>query len=108
MGRWWPACYRAGALSVAVHAWDLLKVTSIFITSAIVSSEVKSSEVSQSCPTLCDPADCSLPGSSIHGILQAGVLEWVTISSPGELPNPGIEPGSAALEADALTSEPPV
>ena len=33
------------------------------------------SEVSQSCPTLCDPMDCSLSGSSIHGILQAGILE---------------------------------
>ena len=38
------------------------------------------SEVSQSCPTLCDPMDCSLPGSSIHGIFQARVLEWVAIS----------------------------
>ena len=33
-------------------------------------------EVTQSCPTLCDPMDCSLPGSSIHGIFQARVLEW--------------------------------
>ena len=40
--------------------------------------KVKSeSEVAQSCPTLCDPMDCSLPGSSIHGISQARVLEWV-------------------------------
>ena len=37
-------------------------------------------EVSQSCLTLCDPMDCSLPGFSIHGILQARILEWVTIS----------------------------
>ena len=42
--------------------------------------EKSESEVTQSCPTLCDPMDCSLPGSSIHGILQARVLEWVTIS----------------------------
>ena len=34
----------------------------------------------QSCPTLCDPTDCSLPGSSIPGIFQARVLEWVAIS----------------------------
>ena len=34
----------------------------------------------QSCPTLCDPMDCSLPGFSVHGILQARTLEWVTIS----------------------------
>ena len=37
------------------------------------------SEVTQSCPTLCDPMDCSLPGSSVHGIFQARVLEWVAI-----------------------------
>ena len=38
----------------------------------------------QSCPTLCDPVDCSLPGSSIHGILQDRILKWVAmISSRG-------------------------
>ena len=42
------------------------------------------SEVAQSCPTLCDPKDYSLPGSSVHGIFQARVLEWVAIYfSPG-------------------------
>ena len=38
------------------------------------------SEVTQLCPTLCDPVDCSLPGSSIHGIFQARMLEWVAIA----------------------------
>ena len=38
------------------------------------------SEVAQSCPTLCDPMDCSLPGSSVHGIFQTRVLEWIAIS----------------------------
>ena len=38
------------------------------------------SEVAQSCLTLCDPMDCSLPGSSVHGIFQATVLEWIAIS----------------------------
>ena len=38
------------------------------------------SEVAQSCPTLCDPMDCSLLGSSIHGIFQVRILEWVAIS----------------------------
>ena len=42
--------------------------------------EVKWSEVAQSCPTLWDPMDCSLPGSTIHGILQTRILEWVAIS----------------------------
>ena len=43
-------------------------------------SDVSESEVTQSCPTLCDPMDYSPPGSSVHGILQARVLEWVAIS----------------------------
>ena len=38
------------------------------------------SEVAQSCPTLCDPMDCSLSVSSVHGIFQARILEWVSIS----------------------------
>ena len=38
------------------------------------------SEVAQSCPTLCDPMDCSLPGSSVHGIFQTRILEWIAIS----------------------------
>ena len=41
---------------------------------------VKWGEVTQLCPTLCDPMDCHLPGSSVHGILQARILEWVAIS----------------------------
>ena len=45
--------------------------------------KVKSeSEVAQLCPTLSDPMDCSPPGSSIHGIFQARVLEWVAIGFP--------------------------
>ena len=40
----------------------------------------KESELAQSCLTLCDPVDCSLPGFSVHGIFQARVLEWVSIS----------------------------
>ena len=63
--------------------------------------------VAQSCLTLCDPKACNPPGSSAHGILPARVLEWVAIPSPGDLPDPGIEPGSPALQADSLPSEPP-
>ena len=43
-------------------------------------SPMRESEVTQSCPTLCDPMDCSLPGSSVHGIFQARVLQWVAIA----------------------------
>ena len=42
------------------------------------------SEVAQSFPTLSDPMDCSLPGSSIHGIFQARVLEWGAIAFSGD------------------------
>ena len=65
------------------------------------------SEVPQSCPTLCDPTDCSLSGSSVHGIFQARVLEWIDISYSRGSSDPGIEPGSPALQANALPSEPP-
>ena len=48
--------------------------------------KVKSeSEVAQLCPTLSDPMDCSPPGFSIHGIFQAGVLEWGAIAFSGPL-----------------------
>jgi len=50
---------------------------------------------------------CSLPGSSVYGILQARILEWVPFSFPGDLPDPGIEPGALSLQADSLPSEPP-
>ena len=63
--------------------------------------------VAQLCPTLRNPMDYSLPGSSVHGILQARILEWVAIPFSRDLPDPGIEPGSAALSADSLPSEPP-
>ena len=51
----------------------------------------------QSCLTLCDPTDCSTPGSSVLGISQARILEWVPFPSPGDLPDPGIKPSSPAL-----------
>ena len=53
----------------------------------------------QSCSALCDPMDCSLPNSSVHGILQARILEWLPFPSPGYLPNPGIAPLSPACPA---------
>ena len=61
--------------------------------------------VAQSCPTLCDSMDCSPPGSSVHGILQARILECVAISFSRHLPDPGIRPGSPALQADSSPTE---
>ena len=50
--------------------------------------------VTRSCPTLWYPMGCSPPASSVHGVLQARILEWLPFPSPGDLPNPGIEPSS--------------
>ena len=65
--------------------------------------------VTLSCPTLCDPMDYSLPSSPDHGILQARILECICHSFPslGNLPDPGIEPRSPAVQADSLPSELP-
>ena len=57
-------------------------------------------KVVQLCLTLCDPTDYT-----VHEILQVRILEWA--SFPGDLPNPGIEPRSAALQGDPLPAEPP-
>ena len=56
-------------------------------------------KVAQLCPTLCDPT-----GSTVHGILQARMLEWVAFSR--DLPNPGSEPRSPALQVDSSPDEP--
>ena len=55
------------------------------------------SEVTQLCLTLCNPMECSQSGSSVHGIFQARILEWVAISFSRGFPDPGIEPGSPTL-----------
>ena len=65
------------------------------------------SEVAQSCPTLCHPVDHSLPGSAVHGIFQARILEWAAISFSRGPSKPRIEPRSPALQTDALPSESP-
>ena len=63
-----------------LHPWDSPgKNTGVGCNFLLQHMKVKS-EVAQSCPTLSNPMDCSLPGSSIHGIFQARVLEWVAIS----------------------------
>ena len=61
-------------------------------------------KVAQSCPTLSDLMGCSPPGSSVHGILQARILEWVAMPfARGTFPTQGMEPGSPALAGGFLT-----
>ena len=56
----------------------------------------------QSFPTLSKSVDCSPKGSSVHGILRQEYWSGLPFPSPGDLPDPGIEPGSPALQADSL------
>ena len=58
--------------------------------------------VAQPCPTLGDPTDCSQPGFSVHGILRQEYWSGLPFLSPEDLPDPGIEPWSLALQADFL------
>ena len=64
-------------------------------------SEVK--VLGAQCVWLCKPLDCSLPG--VHGILQGRIQKWVAIPSPGDFPDPVVEPGSLALQVDFLLTE---
>ena len=54
----------------------------------------------QSCLTLCDPLDCNPPGSSVHEISLARILEEVAVPSPGDLPDSEIEPASPTLAGE--------
>ena len=66
-------------------------------------------KVPQSCPALCDSMDCSICQASLSmGFSRQEYWSGLSFSSPEDLPNPGIEPGSPALQADSLPSEPPV
>ena len=78
-------------------AWDLEKLFYFSPSGPVVSAS-------------CDLTDCSLPGSSAHGIFLARILEWVAISSSGDISDPGIEPASPvspALAGRFFTTEPP-
>ena len=56
-------------------------------------------KLSRACLTLCNPMNCSLPSSSVYGILQARILEWIALPSSRDLPDPGIEPTSPTSPA---------
>ena len=79
------------AIKVRNYSWE-------WYIRLLKTDEVK---VAQSCLTLCNPMDYT-----VHGILQARILEWAAFPYPGDLPNPWIEPRSPALQADSLPAEP--
>ena len=65
---------------LSTHTWKALPGQKFFKPPALCIPSVQFSSVTQSCPTLCDPIDGSPPGSSVPGIPQARVLEWVVIA----------------------------
>ena len=71
------------------------------------SKQMKDSEVAQSCPNLCDPWTVAYQVPPSMGFSRQEYWSGLPFPSPGDLPDPGIEPRSPAFQADALTSEPP-
>ena len=67
------------SVSHSLNIWKLFYQQQISEASLPRLSEKNLKSLTQSCPTLCNPVDCSPPGSSVHGILQARILEWVAI-----------------------------
>ena len=107
-------CTETGSFSELRSLWIWAKTGAyhsqfLFLSSidqCLLKEEEGEGEVAQSCPTLWDPLDCSLPGSPSMGFSRQEYWSGLPFPSPGDLPDPGIKPGSPALEADALTTEP--
>ena len=118
---YWGECGRTGwsgqmpVEKIHEQGWEYLQVSSVkeirgIFHTLTLKPEVKRSEVGQSCPTLCDPMDCNRPGSSLHGILQAKILEWVAVpSSRGSFwqRNRTHLLCLSALQTGSLSTEPP-
>ena len=102
----WPHRWQPTRLP---HPWDSTgKNTGVGCHFLLQCMKVKSeSKVAQSCLTLSNPVDCSLPGSSIHGIFQARVLEWGAIAFSALAPLPGIKAAHSGLESEVLTNGSP-
>ena len=92
LGVWW----RGGAVTANTLSTQAASVSCMCVYVLIT----------QSCPTHCDPIDCSPPGSSVHGILQARILEY-PFPSPGDLSDPDIKIRSPTLQTESLPSGPP-
>ena len=88
----------------------LMFYTRTYILNAQIRNEQLVCVCLELCATLCNSMDYSWPGSSVHGIIQARILQWVPFLLPGDLPNPRIEPvfpASPALGVRFFTTEPP-
>ena len=87
-----------------------LRGSAFTLTVALGHSLPPGTRESESCSVLSNSLqsmDSSIPGFSVHGILQTRILEWQLFPFPGDLPNAGMELKSPTLKADSLPSEPP-
>ena len=75
-----PLCPKVCSLHLCFLCCPAHKIVGTIFLDSIYSESERGSEVAQLCPTLCNPMDCSLSGFSVHGILQARILEWAAIS----------------------------
>ena len=101
----WFIKYRKKGFCSHIH---LFKIGSLSLCNSLRVRTLKCYVlVAQSCVALYDPMDCSLPGSSVHGIFQARIMEWVAISFSRDLPEPEIKPMSPALAGRFFTTEEP-
>ena len=101
MNRSYPESSAHGIFQARILEWIVMPSFSYSL------HEVKGSEFAQSCLTLCDPMDCSPPTPPSMGFSRQEYWSGLPFPSPGDLPDPGIEPRSPTSRADALTSEPP-
>ena len=88
-----------GRMDICICMAESLCCLTEIITTLLISYATAAAKLLQSCPTLWDRMNYSSPGSSVHGILQARILEWLLCPPPGDLPNPGIKPTSLIIPA---------
>ena len=86
----------------------LVQILTHLVLTTVPVAGVRARSVTKLCPTPCNPLDCSPPGSSVHGISQARILEWVTVPfSRGSFRLRGLNHASPALAGGFFTDEPP-
>ena len=86
----------------SLHFTIICALKAIYLCCISLVEIVHACSVAKLCPTLCDPIDCSQPGSSTHGTSRQQYWNRLPFPPPGDLPNPGIEPISPALQAGSL------
>ena len=111
-GAWWAAVYgvaQSGTWLKWLSSSSSSSIAGRFFTNWAATEGLMLclNEVAQSCLILCDPMDCSLPGSSVHGIFQAKVLEWVAISFSRRSSQPRDRTQVSRIVGRGFTSEPP-